>query len=32
VLKCFLALRPGIEIFMNEEGKVVAELSNEKWL
>jgi hypothetical protein len=32
VLKHFLALRQEIEMFMNEKGKVVAELSDEKWL
>jgi hypothetical protein len=32
VLKCFLALRLEREAFMNEKGKVVAELSEKKWL
>jgi len=30
VLKCFLALRLETEMFMNEKGKVVVELSDEK--
>jgi hypothetical protein len=32
VLKGFLALRLEIEMFMNVKGKVVSELSHEKWL
>jgi hypothetical protein len=32
ILKYFLALRQEIEMVMNEEGKIVAELSDEKWL
>jgi hypothetical protein len=32
VLKHLLALRLEIEMFMNEKGKVVAKLSDEKWL
>jgi hypothetical protein len=28
----FLALRLQIKMFMNEKGKVMAELSDEKWL
>jgi hypothetical protein len=31
VLKGYLALRLRIEIFMNEQGKVMAEPSDEKW-
>jgi hypothetical protein len=32
VFKRFLALKIEIEMFMNEKGKVVAELIDEKWL
>jgi hypothetical protein len=32
VLKHFLALKFGIEMIMNEKDKVVAELTDEKWL
>jgi hypothetical protein len=32
VWKPFLALRLQTEMFVNEKGKVVAELSDEKWL
>jgi hypothetical protein len=32
MLKRFLSMRLEILIFMNEKGKVVAELSDEKWL
>jgi hypothetical protein len=32
MLKRFLALTLGMEMFMNEKGKVVAEISDEKWL
>jgi hypothetical protein len=32
MLKCDLALKLETEMFMNDKGKVVAELSDEKWL
>jgi hypothetical protein len=32
VLKHSLTLRPEIEMLMNEKGKVVVELGDEKWL
>jgi hypothetical protein len=32
VFKCFLALKLEIQMFMNEKGKVLAKLSDEKWL
>jgi hypothetical protein len=31
-VETFLALRLKIEIFVNEKGKVVPEISDEKWL
>jgi len=31
-LKCVSALRLETEMFINDKGKVVAELSDEKWL